>query len=652
MKTVKNKTSKYFIDIFAGILILFLGCQSPDNSLSSPDGTVQLILKISDKGEPFCQVFLNDKKAISSCQLGLVREDDDFVTDLKLRSGSSIKRIKDSYELKVSKKKTCHYLANQRIFHFENTNGKKLDVIFQLSNDGLAFRYYFPDSTNEIKKIVEEKTMLNFQDSTRTWIQPMALSKSGWCQVNPSYEEYYEDGVLISELADSSAGWIFPALLKSGDIWMAITETAPDKNYCGSRLQKKGDWNFQIGFPDSTEHKENGPVNPESSLPWYSPWRIITISDNLGTIVESTLGTDLAEPAKDMDFSFVKPGRSSWSWVLLKDDSTLFDVQKKFIDYASNMNWEYCLIDCFWDKQIGMDRIIELAKYAKTKHVGIWLWYNSSGDWNSTILSPKDRLLTREGRQVAFRKLQEIGIKGIKVDFFGADGQSMMSYYQEIIEDAAKFGLMVNCHGATLPRGMHRTYPNLLTMEAIRGFEFVTFEQPNADKQAKHCTFIPFTRNLFDPMDFTPVCFGEIPYIKRLTGNCFEMATSVLFISGVQHFAEKPEVMYKMPTAVQDFMRNVPVTWDETRFIDGYPGAYVVIARRKDKTWYVAGVNGDTQAKNVSMTLDFIDSDKSKILFADEPDKRSFKIKKDISLENSKLELKLKPKEGFVLKVN
>ena len=203
-------------------------------------------------------------------------------------------------------------------------------------------------------------------------------------------------------------------------------------------------------------------MNPESRLPWFTPWRIIAIGDSLKTIVESTLGTDLAEPAKLEDISFVKPGRASWSWVLLKDGSVVYDVQKRFIDFASDMKWEYCLIDAYWDTQIGYDRIAELADYAAVKNVGLLLWYNSAGNWNTTPQTPKNKLLTHEDRVKEFARLKEMGIKGIKVDFFGGDGQSMMAYYQDIFEDAAKFGLLVNCHGATLPRGWHRTYPNLI----------------------------------------------------------------------------------------------------------------------------------------------------------------------------------------------
>jgi len=317
------------------------------------------------------------------------------------------------------------------------------------------------------------------------------------------------------------------------------------------------------------------------------------------------------------------------------------------------MNWEYCLIDADWDTKIGYEKIKELSEYAQTKHVGILLWYNSSGDWNTTTYHPKSRLLTHEDRVKEFSKLKEMGIKGIKVDFFGGDGQSMMTYYQDIFEDAAEFGLLVNCHGATLPRGWHRTYPNLLTVEAVRGFEYITFEQMNADLEPNHSCMQPFTRNVFDPMDFTPVCFSEVPNIKRVTTNCFELALSVIFWSGIQHFAETPEGMVRqrrIPDYVKDFLREIPSHWDDTRFIKGFPGKLVVLARRSGNTWYVAGINGENIEKNLNLELLFLENEKTGMLITDGANNRSFTMQKITVTPEKPLETKLKGNGGFVIK--
>ena len=336
---------------------------------------------------------------------------------------------------------------------------------------------------------------------------------------------------------------------------------------------------------------------------------------------------------------------------MFKDDSTTYSVQRRFIDYASDMGWEYCLIDADWDRKIGYENLAALCAYARSRNVNIFSWYNSAGEWNTTPYTPRDKLLTRELRDAEFKRLKEIGVKGVKVDFFGGDGQSVMSYYQDIFEDAARYGLMVNCHGSTIPRGWQRTYPNLVAMEAIRGFEFVTFEQSNADREASHCAVIPFTRNLFDPMDFTPVCFGEVPKIQRVTTNSFELALSVLFLSGVQHFAEVPEGMAKVPGEVRQVLTDVPVAWDESKFIDGYPGKYVIIARRKDAVWYVAGINGEPTEKTLEVNLGFIGSPTGSVLITCGANDRSFDIRRENLDRTRPLKIGLRPHDGFLYQI-
>lgn len=623
--------------------------ETNDNQISSPDGTICVQMAVNKEGIPEFGISFKGNLVIRHNKLGIIRTDMDFSRNLTLTLAAPVEKVEDHYSLLYGKKLKCHYLGNKRVFHFENKEGNEIDIIFQVSNDGAAFRYYFPEQTNGIKKISSEETYFNFSDSTSAWIQPVADAKSGWNKVNPSYEEYYCQEITVKDLPANKAGWVFPALFKSGKHWIALTETAPDRNYCGCRLLHDNlSSEFKIGFPQTAEVIFGGSLNPESQLPWYSPWRIMTLSDNLETLVESTLGTDLAYPAVQSDLSYIKPGKSSWSWVLLKDDSTIFSVQKRFIDYASDMGWEYCLIDADWDRKIGYEKVSELCSYARSKGVGITVWYNSAGDWNTTPYTPRNKLLTKELRETEFKKLKQLGVSGIKVDFFGGDGQSVMAYYQDLIEDAARYRLVINCHGSTLPRGWQRTYPNLVSMEAIRGFEFVTFEQSNADREASHCSVIPFTRNLFDPMDFTPVCFSEVPNIQRRTTNSFELALSVLFLSGIQHFAEVPGGMAKVPDEVKQILKEVPVAWDETKFIDGYPGKHVIIARRKENIWYVVGINGESVNKKFDLGIGFVKNPQTILLITRGVDDRSFQVEiKNIDTAKP-LAIHLNPQDGFL----
>jgi hypothetical protein len=626
-------------------------CKKNNNVITSPDTKISALVGISENKNAFYTVKYEDKLLIGQSRLGIIREDEDFSGNLYLDSVSNTETIQDEYEMFQGKKRKCSYIANRKVFHLKNATGKKMDIVFQVSNDGVAFRYYFPEKSKKKKKILKEISLFNFIPGTKAYIQHMSEAKSGWCQVNPCYEEFYEQGVETEKIEFNNAGWAFPALLNSGEYWILLSETAPNRDYCGCRLQQDSiSREFFIDFPQEAEKIFKGELNPESQLPWKTPWRIIVIGKGLKTIVESTLGTDLAAPVKLKDVSFVKPGQSSWSWVLLKDDSTVYDVQKRFIDYASDMNWEYCLIDATWDEKIGCAKIEELSEYARTKNVGLILWYNSAGDWNTTPLTPKNKILNHESRAREFKKIKKMGIKGVKVDFFGGDGQSVMSYYQDIFEDAAEYELMVNCHGATIPRGWQRTYPNLLTVEAIRGFEYVTFGQFDADNEPNHSCMLPFTRNAFDPMDFTPVCFSEVPNIKRITSNAFELALSIIFYSGIQHFAETPKGMEMVPDYVKNFLKEIPGCWDDTKFVDGFPGKFVVVARRSGDTWYVAGINGENIEKSLKCKFSFIEETKSATLITDGKNNRSFNMEKIIYTPNDSFEIKLMENGGFVLK--
>jgi hypothetical protein len=615
----------------------------------SPDKKISVGFGLKE-GKAFYTISHSKKMILQPSQLGLVREDADFSQKMVLVSSSNVEVIKDNYVMLHGKKRNVSYIANKQVFHLKNADGKALDIIFQVSNDGVAFRYYFPESATEVKKIKQELTSFRFDASTKGFLHPLPNAKMGWNESQPSYEELYYQDVPVGTPAPYEAGWTYPALFHYDKFWVAITETAIENNYCGTRLsQQSPQGEYSILFPRYDEGRPNEPVNPASTRPWYTPWRILVIADNLATLTESTLGTDLATPAQYDVSSWLKPGKASWSWAILKDNSVVYDVQKQFIDYASDMQWRYCLIDVNWDTNIGYEKIKELADYAQTKKVGLILWYNSAGSWNTVPYHPKDLLLTPESRKKEFQRIQAMGIKGIKVDFFGGDGQSMMTYYQDILKDAAEYEIAVNFHGCTLPRGWARTYPNLVSMEAIRGFEFTTFEQVNADAAPNHCCMLPFTRNLFDPMDFTPVNFSGIPNIERKTRVGFEIALSVMFLSGIQHYADIPEGMAKQPDYVKKFMKNVPEKWDDMKFLDGFPGKYAVIARKSGNQWYISGINGENIERSLTLKLPFVSDKKTAEMITDGAEINTFE-KKEMEVTKT-ISVTMKPYGGFVMSV-
>jgi hypothetical protein len=633
------------------ILLLALSLNSfaeiPANySFLNTDKTLKVEFNLTSKKTPSYKVFYKNKLVINTSELGIVREDANFYSDMKIVKVSEAKAITSNYSMLQGKRKNIHYAANQYIVSMQNSTGEAMEIIFQLSPDGIALRYHFPKNSMDIKKIMEEKTTYNFDTATKAWLQPMSKAKTGWKETNPSYEEHYAMGVPVNTKPSIGEGWVYPALFNANEAWVLITETGLQDNYCGSRLVYNDDSKeLQVTFPQKEEIFPNGALNPESKLPWFTPWRIITIG-SLKTITESTLGTDLADPAIPMDTSFIKSGLSSWSWVLLKDESVNFETTIQFIDYASSMNWQYCLIDADWDTRIGDAKMKELVAHAAAKNVKLLVWYNSSGSWNSTEYHPKGKLLTHADRDKEFSKLKEMGIAGIKVDFFGGDGQSMIAYYHAMLKDAAAHQLMINFHGATLPRGWQRTYPNLLTTEAIKGEEYITFTQETSDLQPSHCAMLPFARNVFDPMDFTPMVLDSIPNIKRKTTPAFELALPVLFLSGIQHIAETPVGMAKMPKYVVNYLKDIPTNWDDSKFIDGYPGKYIVMARKKDNIWHIVGINGENKAKEIELDLSFVTNESGYVIIENEKGFQQFPVSK-----NKKLKIAMKPDGGFVMKI-
>ena len=611
------------------------------HALDSPDQRIRVSVTEAS-GRLSYSIARDGKPVLLASALGLQLEGADLAHGIKLGTASARRTVTDRYQMATGKKRFITYRANEQLFAVVNGAAQKMTITFRASNDGVAFRYAVAGAGRKV--FVSEATSFAFDPGAKAWLQPMQVAQTGWKNTNPAYEEHYQRDIAVGTPSPLKAGWVFPALFKTGDTWVALSEANMDGSFHASRLQHESPAaTYSIGLPMAAETATGGALLADVTGELVTPWRLIALG-SLGTVMESTLGTDLAAPAIAFDKSKLKPGHASWSWALLKDDATVYDVQKKFIDYAADMKWDYALVDADWDRKIGYDKLRQLAQYGISKNVGVLVWYNSAGLWNQTDYSPKGALLTAPQRRAEFARLKDMGVKGVKIDFFAGDGVSMIAYYVAILRDAAQAGLLVNFHGATLPRGWARTYPNLMTAEAVKGLEFTTFTQADQDAVVRHAAMLPFTRNLFDPMDFTPMVFGDIPTIKRATRNGFELAQSVLFLSGIQHFAETPEGMATAPAYVKAFLQDLPRTWDDVKFIDGYPGAQVVIARRSGASWYVAGLNADAADKDLKLDLSFLGQRKG-VLITDGATEREFT---QASIAGGKAEITVRGHGGFV----
>lgn len=611
-------------------------------ALSSPDGQLQVDVSVNAQQQLVYRVQRAGQPVLLPSRLGLVLAEGDFADGLRLVSTSPVTPHRERYTLYTGKRSQVSVQANEQRFTVGNAAGQRLVLTLRAANDGLALRYTVDGPGR--KRFLRELTSFAFPAEARAWLQPMSVAKTGWKRTHPSYEEHYQVDIPVGTAAPSHAGWVFPALFRSGAAWVALTEAGMDGRFHASRLAAdSAGGTYRLDGPEPSEVFPGGALLAEVDGPMTTPWRVLAIGP-LKTVMESTLGTDLAAPAVPVDARVLRPGAAAWSWALLKDDATVFDVQKRFIDYAADMRWPYVLIDADWDRKIGDAKMRQLADYARTKQVALLAWYNSSGDWNDTPYTPKGALLTPADRQREFARMKALGVKGLKVDFFGGDGASMLAYYVDLLNETAAQGLLLNFHGATLPRGWSRTYPQLMTTEAVKGFEFATFTQADQDQVARHAAMLPFTRNLFDPMDFTPMVFGDIPNIQRATRNGFELAQSVLFLSGLQHYAETPEGMATVPGYVKTFLRELPARWDEVRFLDGVPGEYVVLARRAGRQWFLAGFNAGDAPREVRLDLAWLGR-RTGQLITDGASEREFV---EARLHGPVAPLTLAPRGGFV----
>jgi alpha-glucosidase len=404
-----------------------------------------------------------------------------------------------------------------------------------------------------------------------------------------------------------SQDWCYPALFNTPDksCWFLLHEADVNRTYCGSKLSNAADPSkYKIAFPNPGDGNGQGESLPTITLPWKSPWRVIMMG-TLADIVASTLVDDVSAPSVVKNTSWIKPGLVSWNYWSSNHGTKDYKIVCAFADLAAQMNWPYILLDWEWDAMSNGGNLEDAIKYIHSKGVKPLIWYNSGGPHTGVRATPRDRMLTHQNRVEEFTKLKKMGIAGVKVDFFESEKQQMIQYYLDILEDAAQFEMMVYFHGCLVPRGWGRTYPHLMTYEGVRGAEWYNNVPDFTNVAPEHNTILPLTRNVVGAMDYTPVTFTNSQH-PHITSYGHELALSVLFESGFQHLADRPEGYYDLPDAAKTFLREVPNAWDDIKLLDGYPGKDVTIARRKGNAWYIGGINGEIREKRKPVKFDFL----------------------------------------------
>ena len=596
--------------IFFLILINPLLVFSQSATVTSPDE--KLTVRVyTEEGNVFYEVTSNSEVVLEKSLLGLQTNLVNLASDLEW-VGAEQTAVSKSYEMQKGKFSSIEYEANQLLVMLQNKDGKKLNINFQVSNNNIGLRYEIPVSKDPdpLALVVEkELTGFNFPQEAKGYLTHQSLSMVGFKRTKPSYEEGYHVAQDIDAKSPHGLGYTFPALFQVGENWTLISETGVRALYCGSKLSDPtADGTYSIAFPDVTENNGFGSTGAAIGLPATTPWRTITVGNSLKPIVETTIPYDLVEPLYEpsMEYDF---GRGTWSWIMWQDNSMNYDDQVTYIDLASSLGYEYILIDAWWDKNIGYERMEELIDYADSKNVGVFLWYNSNGVWSDAHMTPKNKMNTSITRKKEMKWMQENGVKGIKVDFFGGDKQETMRLYEDIMSDANEYGLITVFHGATMPRGWARMFPNYGGSEAVLASENLMFSQGFNDIEALHASLHPFIRNAAGVMEYGGVVLNE-RYNRtndggnyRRTSDAFQLALSVLFQNPIQFFALTPNNLEDAPGFAIDFMKRVPTTWDQTLFLEGYPGKYCVLARQKGDNWYVAGVSNQPEPMDLELSL-------------------------------------------------
>lgn len=613
---------KFFI-----VMAMLLGSSvtsAENKQITSPDG--KLVVTVADMdGRPSYSVSYDNVLFLKPSPLGIIANIGDFSSGMSLEKNVSTNKIDETYELASIKKSKVRYVANEAVFSFTQQGKTIYDVIFRISNNDVAFKYkMYPQGETLSCVVKQEVTGFVFPDGTTTFLCPQSKPMGGFARTSPSYETSYT----ADDVAGKNGwgeGYTFPCLFRNGDNgWTLVSETGVNGGYCASRLLGHKEGVYTIGFPQEGEANGNGTVSPGIALPGETPWRTITVGKTLAPIVETTVPFDVVKPLYQAKGEYTY-GRGSWSWIIGMDGSTNYKEQLRYIDFSAAMGYQSVLVDALWDKQIGRDKIEELAKYGKDKGVALYLWYNSNGYWNDAPQTPRGIMDNAIARRKEMKWMQSIGIRGIKVDFFGGDKQMTMQLYEDILSDANEYGLLVIFHGCTLPRGWERMYPNFASSEAVLASENLHFSQGSCDNEAFNATLHPFIRNTVGSMDFGGSALNKYYNAdnaprgsRRVTSDVYALATAVLFQSPVQHFALAPNNLTDAPSWAIDFMKEVPTTWDEVRFIDGYPGKYVILARRHGDKWYIAGVNAQKETLKLKVNLPMFSNGEKVRLFSDD----------------------------------
>ena len=649
------KTKK--IACLSGLICLLftISCSRPNmKEVYSPSGNLKVVVGQCPETEGlYYQLFVvtddNTVEAIKPSPLGIAYDDQDFSSKLTIKKISEPVTVKDSYSLKIGKKTQVEAMGNEFTVTAVNENKKEVGIRFRLYDDGLAFQYLL--SGEGVVTVKSESTGFAIPANGKAWIHPYDIPKE---YDAPAYETPCKVEIPIGQTAPADFnGWAFPMLFNANNVWILITEAGAEAfNYGGTHINSDcGNGLYTVSFSEETESggMERCSNLPQARLPFATNWRVIICGESPSTIVETNLIQTLNPATPYTDLDWIKPGISAWSWWSVRQSPQDYELMLPFIDMASQFGWPYHLVDGGWPnmKNGNLEKILD---YANAKNVDIWAWYDSGVRFHyHPHLFKASIMYDPETRKAEMKRLSKLGVKGVKIDFFNSDKPCVMKLYEDILKDAMDARLMINFHGCTLPRGWERTYPNLLTMEAIMGEECYDFRPNYPDETPALNTVIPFSRNVVGPTDYTPTQFSnEYRRYRRITTVAHELALPILIESGITHIVDHYKSLGEAPDFVKALLSEIPSAWDETKFLSGYPGKEVVLARRSGDNWYIAGINGESIEKELTVDLSPLAAQGILNLITDGATMQDFTQTEIQPSEGSPITVKTLPYGGFV----
>ncbi|MFI6097851.1 glycoside hydrolase family 97 catalytic domain-containing protein [Lentzea sp. NPDC051213] len=548
----------------AGALVIALAASGVNPVATAETGVRPKAVVQLSNGVPTLSVTRGGTTVLEPSPLGLVTERADLSTGLRL-IGRSERRVTEHYTASSGKQRQRTVAHKEERYSF--AGAARLDVVVRTAADGIAYRYELPSSPGNVLR------------ETSAFVVP--ATATAWVA---KYRRDYENPFIeTSAAAAETAEYLHPALFETNGVYSLLTESAVDGRHSGARLvHTAGSPSYAIKYWDEQVLVDG---------PWQSPWRTAVVG-SLADVSSSTFVDDLAPRSRVHDTSWIKPGKVFWSWLAGgREAGQSLATQKRYVDYAAAHGWPYALVDAGWYFDPNWDYdpsweqtswIPSLVSYAAARGVKIHLWIHY------------DELDTPSESAARLALFERWGIAGVKIDFMDSDGQDRNRWYDRILPETAAHRLLVNFHGSTIPHGIHRTWPHVMTMEAVHGGE------KSSGLTGTHLTALPFTRGAVGGMDYTPLAWHRP---SRTTSDAHELALTVIYESGLANLAGRPEDYAARPVA-ERFVDQVPTAWDETRLLSGRPASHSVFARRSGDRWFIGGgYSGAARTVSVPLAL-------------------------------------------------